>query len=131
MSYTKDPRGYPPAFEELIRAASLRKVVIPCADARDAKRLEGRLHAYFGVLHRAVDKDKSYIELDNISRRVKIKAVESELIAIPRDMEADNGLILAALGAQPLPTGEDAVPVLSPEMAKMFAKVLTTEKIGL
>lgn len=131
MSYTKDPRGYPPAFEALVRAAAIREVRIPCLDAKDAKRMEGRLHAYFGVLHRSVAKDKSYLELDNLSRRVKIKAVGAELVAIPRDMEADNSLILAALG-QPSPMAGDATgAVLSPEMAEMFAKALTTPDSGL
>lgn len=125
MSYTKDPRGYPPAFINLVETAVLREVRIPCASPADAKRLEGRLHAFFGVLHRTAAKDPAYLPLDNMARKVKVKAVESELVAIPRDMEPDNALILAALGAT-LPTKEaDAVP-MSAEMAEMFAKSLTT-----
>lgn len=125
MTYTKDPRGYPPAFTQLVETACLREVRIPCTDARDAKRLEGRLHAYFGVLHRTAAKDPSFIPLDNMARKVKVKAVDSTLVAIPRDMEPDNALILAALGNVP-PTGETSAPSMSPEMAEMFAKALTT-----
>lgn len=125
MTYTKDPRGYPPAFNQLIETAVLREVRIPCADPRDAKRLEGRLHAYFGVLHRTAAKDPSYVTLDNMARKVKIKAVDSTLVAIPRDMEPDNALIMSALGASP-PTGETSAPSMSPEMAEMFAKALTS-----
>lgn len=124
MSYTKDPRGYPPAFINLVETAVLREVRIPCASPADAKRLEGRLHAFFGVLHRTSVKDPSYLPLDNMARKVKIKAVESALVAIPRDMEPDNALILAALGAS-LPMKEAGDAPMSAEMAELFAKSLT------
>lgn len=130
MTYTKDPRGYPPAFISLVEAACLREVRIPCADARDAKRLEGRLHAFFGVLHRTVAKDPSLLPLDNMARRVKVKAVDSVLVAIPRDLEPDNALILAALSNTPTQTGEALAP-MSAEMAEMFAQSLTTGPNGL
>ena len=125
MSYTKDPRGYPPAFTNLIEAAHVREVRIPCASPADAKRMEGRLHAFFGVLHRTAAKDPSYLPLDNMARKVKIKAVESTLVAIPRDMEPDNALILAALGQTPT-VGDASTPAMSAEMAEMFAKSLTS-----
>lgn len=124
MSYTKDPRGYPPAFINLVETAVLREVRIPCASPADAKRLEGRLHAFFGVLHRTAAKDPSYLPLDNMARKVKIKAVESTLVAIPRDMEPDNALILAALGTS-LPMKEAGDAPMSAEMAELFAKSLT------
>jgi hypothetical protein len=128
MSYTKDWRAYPPAFVTLIEAAHLREVRVPCADSRDAKRLEGRLHAFFGVLHRSADKSGAEPEiktLDNIARQIKIKAVGLELVAIPRDMEQDNQLILAALGSPPPQQSADLAS-MSPEMREMFAKTLTT-----
>lgn len=124
MSYTKDPRGYPPAFINLVETAVLREVRIPCASPADAKRLEGRIHAFFGVLHRTAAKDQSYLPLDNMARKVKIKAVESTLVAIPRDMEPDNALILAALGTS-LPMKEAGDAPMSAEMAELFAKSLT------
>jgi hypothetical protein len=126
MSYTKDPRGYPPAFINLIEAAHVREVHIPCASPADAKRMEGRLHAFFGVLHRTVLKDPSYLTLDNMARKVKIKAVDSTLVAIPRDMEPDNALILAALGQSPTVAVSSEAP-MSAEMAKMFAESLTSQ----
>ncbi len=125
MSYTKDPRGYPPAFVNLVETAVLREVRIPCSTPADAKRLEGRLHAFFGVLHRTAAKDPSYLPLDNMARKVKVKAVNSTLVAIPRDMEPDNALILAALG-QSAPAGESSSAPMSAEMAEMFSKSLTT-----
>lgn len=125
MTYTKDPRGYPPAFTNLIEAACLREVRIPCESPAAAKSLEGRLHAFFGVLHRSAARDPEYLPLDNMARKVKVKAVESELVAIPRDLEPVNALILAALGNQP-PAKEADIPVMSAEMAEMFAKSLTT-----
>jgi hypothetical protein len=124
VSYTKDPRGYPPAFRSLIEAAHLREVRIPCANPADAKRLEGRLHAYFGVLHRTAAKDHEYLPLDNMARQIKIKAVDSTLVAIPRDLEPDNAMILAALGSQP-PMPHAGEAPMSAEMAEMFHKSLT------
>lgn len=123
MSYTRDHRSYPPAFITLIESACVRRVEIPCVDAKDAKRLEGRLHAFVGVLHKAVIKHPEIMELDAMSRRVKIKAEGSALVALPRDLEADNQLILGALG-QPSHAAEP-VP-MSAEMREMFAKGLTS-----
>lgn len=130
MSYTKDPRGYPPAFEALIKTAHLREVRIPCASPADAKRLEGRIHAYFGVLHRTCLKDPSYLPLDNMCRQIKIKAVDSELVAIPRDLEPDNALIFAALGQSGAMPEAGPAP-MSAEMAEMFAQSLTSPTNGL
>lgn len=124
MTYTRDPRGYPPAFTNLVEAACLREVRIPCASFKEAKALEGRLHAFFGVLHRAAAKDPEYLTLDNMARKVKVKAVEHELVAIPRDLEPVNALILAALGNQS-PADSAGVAPMSAEMAEMFAKSLT------
>jgi hypothetical protein len=130
MTYTRDPRGYPPAFIELVHAACLREVRIPCADEQDAKRLEGRLHAFFGTLHKAAAREPEYLALDNSCRRVKVKAVGRYLVAIPRDLEPDNMLIMAALDtAQPTPASGDVS--MSPEMAKLFAQALTTPETGL
>lgn len=122
MSYPKDPRGYPPAFIALVETAALREVRIPMSSPTEAKRMEGRLHAFFGALHRAVVKDPSYIPVDNLSRQIRIKAVGSELVATPRDLEPDNALILAAIAG----TSTQASDVsMSAEMAEMFAKTLT------
>lgn len=123
MTYTRDHRSYPPAFITLIETASVRPVHIPCADAKDAKRLEGRLHAFIGVLHKAAIKDTEIRDLDAMSRRVKIKAEGSTLVAIPRDLEPDNQLILGALGA---PVKEDESVPMSAELREMFDKGLTT-----
>jgi hypothetical protein len=126
MSYTKDWRAYPPAFTSLVEAAALKEVRIPCKDHADAKRLEGRLHAFFGVLHRGAARpspDEGLRELDNLSRQVKVKAIGNDLVAMPRDMEADNVNILAALGQTPTDAKPEDVP-MSAEMVKMFAKGL-------
>lgn len=123
MSYTRDHRSYPPAFIKLIETAAVREVRIPCVDLKDAKRLEGRLHAFVGVLHKAALKDPEIVALDACSRRVQIKAIGSELVAIPRDLEPDNQLILASLGT---PGEKPADVPMSAEMREMFAKGLTT-----
>lgn len=123
MTYTRDHRSYPPAFIALIEAASVRPVSVPCVDAKDAKRLEGRLHAFVGVLHKAALKDAEIRDLDAMSRRVKIKAIGSTLEAIPRDLEPDNQLILGALGLAP--KEDESIP-MSAEMREMFSKGLTT-----
>ena len=125
MSYTKDYRAYPPAFLTLLEAASIREVTIPCADEKDAKRLEGRLHAFFGVLHRSAKSDPAVIPLDNLCRQIKVKASGSSLVAMPRDMEQDNRLILTALGVPSIVAEAGGAP-MSPEMREMFAKGLTT-----
>jgi len=125
MTHTKDPRGYPSAFATLVEAAHIREVRIPCDTPLDAKRLEGRLHAYFGVLHRTAERDPTYLVLDNMARKVKVKAVGNVLVAIPRDLEPVNAQILAALGQSPA-GGDASSPPMSAEMAEMFAKSLTT-----
>jgi hypothetical protein len=127
MSYTKDYRAYPPAFITLIETAHLREVRVPCASEKDAKRLEGRLHAFFGVLHRNAAANPEIIPLDNLCRQIKVKAVGTELVAIPRDMEQDNILVLAALGSSPGTIGAGEIP-MSPEMRELFAKGLTPTK---
>lgn len=123
MTYSRDWRSYPPAFVSLIEAASLREVIIPCASERDAKRLEGKLHAFFGVLHRGVEKRPETLSIDNLSRRVQIKAVGSNLLARPRDLEPDNALILAALAQAGTPELDNInVP---PEIMKLMVQPLT------
>ena len=130
MSYTKDYRAYPPAFITLVETAALREVRIPCTSPADAKRLEGRLHAFFGVLHRSAAKDPELVSIDNLARQVKIKAVESELVAIPRDLEGDNKLILGALGS-PTGTARASEAPMSPEMRELFVKTLTPQNNAL
>ena len=121
MSYSKDWRSFPPAFADLIEAGSTRQILVPCADAKDAKRLEGKLHAYFGVLHRSAVKNPEAIPLDNLSRRVRIKAVGAELLVGPRDSEPDNLRILAALGKEHTPDGvpmsADMQALISPDVS--------------
>lgn len=126
MSYTKDWRAYPPAFTSLVEAAATREVRIPMGDYKSAKRLEGRLHAFFGVLHREgarLGSDEQVKTLDNLSRQVKIKAVDCDLVAMPRDMEADNKIILAALGQAAVGQSVSEVP-MSTEMRELFGKGL-------
>jgi len=128
MTYARDWRSYPPSFNALIERAALQEVRIPCKDAKDAKRLEGKLHAYFGVLHKSVIKDLELIPLDNLSRRVRVKAEGDVLVAMPRDQEPDNELILRAL-AQTSSSATDKGDVpMSPVMRELFAKTLTTDK---
>jgi|GEM_PF-4912601 len=123
MTYSRDWRSYPPAFVSLIEAASLREVTIPCASERDAKRLEGKLHAFFGVLHRGVGKHPETLSIDNLSRKVQIKAVGSNLLARPRDLEPDNALILVALAQAGAPELDNiSVP---PEIMKLMVQTLT------
>lgn len=130
MTYAQDWRSFPPAFTELIEAAAVRKVEIPCVDAKKAKSLESKLHAFFGVLHRAAAKDPSVVPLDNLSRKVQIKAKGSVLVCIPRDQEPDNLLILDALrGANGTSASDLAGVEVSPEMKKYFEGVLTNENL--
>lgn len=132
MPYTKDWRAYPPAFVQLIEAAALRRVEIPCEDAKKAKSLEAKLHAFFGVLHRSAARDPAVLPLDNLSRRVMIKAKGNILVAIPRDQEPDNLLILSALaGANGTTSGDLAGVEVSPEMKELFAKSLTNANIDI
>lgn len=126
MTYTRDPRSYPPAFITLMQVGSVRRVEIPCADQKDAKRLEGRIHAFVGVLHKSGVKDPEMKILSDQARRVQIKAVNGVLVALPRDLEPDNQLILSALGRAPSSgAGDESVP-MSAEMREMFNKGLTT-----
>ena len=125
MTYAKDWRSYPPMFVNLIEQASLRTVEIPCADEKDAKRLEGKLHAFFGALHRNALKDKELVPLDNSSRRVRVKAQGSILFAGPRDTEPDNQLIAQALGLSPATNNAGEVP-MSAELRELMAQSLTS-----
>lgn len=128
MTYPRDWRSFPPAFVSLIEQAAVRRVEVPCMSDKDAKRLEGRLHAFLGSLHRAAAKDKECIPLDNLARKVKVKAEGAILAASPRDTEPDNLLILQALGAGQ--TQAEEVP-MSAEMRKMFDQGLTSGETGL
>ena len=132
MTYAKDWRSYPPEFSNLVRTAALRKVEIPCADARAAKALEGRLHAFCGTLHRQALKDLTIVELDNLARRVQFKAKAGVLICLPRDLEPDNLLIKNALkDLPPDPLGDMSGIEISPEMREMLRQRLTNQKPGL
>lgn len=130
MSHAKDWRSFPPAFVRLLREASVREVRITLPDAKEAKRMEGKLHAFVGLLHRAEARakdDAELTELDNLSRRVQIKAKANVLVCVPRELEPDNLLVEAALdaalGVMPAPT-LDGVK-MSSEMQEMFNKTLT------
>ena len=54
MSYSKDWRSYPPSFKQLIEAAALRRVVVPCGTPEKARSMKNRLHSFFGVLRRGL-----------------------------------------------------------------------------
>ena len=123
MSYSKDWRAYPPAFEELVRRAAVGRVEISFPDPAAALRIVNKLHAYFGVLHRSALKQLELAELDALSRRVQIKAIGASLVAIPRDLDPDNLAILKGLEA--LPSAPLADVPMSTEMREMFAKSLT------
>lgn len=128
MTYPRDWRSFPPAFIALVEQSAVRRIEVPCDSDKDAKRLEGRLHAFFGALHRAAIKDKECIPLDNMARKVKVKAEGAILAASPRDTEPDNLRILQVLsGTQ---TQAEEVP-MSAEMREMFTQRLTPGQTAL
>lgn len=133
MTYSKDWRAYPPSFTPLVERAVMEEVSIPCENERDARRLMGKLHAFFGVLHRNSKDDPGLIPLDNMCRKVQVK-IQVDLssvwfvVARPRDQEEDNLRILQALGQTANPANlADGVP-MSAAMREMFAKAVDNGK---
>lgn len=133
MTAPRDWRSYPPSFATLVEEASLRPIRIQCGTEGKAKSLVGRLQQFVGVLHKNASLDKELLPLDAKARRVKITFSGTELVAIPRDLEEDNLLILRGLGQAPLETkgAEGGETVMSPEMRKMFDEALTNPPTGL
>ena len=129
MTRPVDYRSYPPAFITLIERASVASVEIECCSEGKAKSLQGRLHQFIGVLHRNAAADKNLLQLDSMSRRVKIMTSGTKLLAIPRDEEEDNLIVLKGLlSNSSTPSPELTTGNMSPEMAEMFAQALTTDK---
>jgi hypothetical protein len=103
MPKSKNYQSYPEAFRDLVRAAAIKPIRIPCDSVKAAEKLRGYVYGFFAALKVAAhDKDtpEEIRLLYNQSTKVKVTFEDSELVAMPRDMDPIALQIAAALREQ-------------------------------
>lgn len=81
---------YPEAFHDFLRVAVTKRVEIPLDSETEAKRLLGRLYAFFGALSieaKLPNGDPEARVLRHLSFKVKLHVEGSTLVGYPADEE--------------------------------------------
>lgn len=103
MGRSKNWMSYPDTFVDLVNTACVQSIVIPCADEKAAKSLQGYIYGFFSALQKEANKpngDEKARELRRMSCKIKLHRDGAVLTAMPRDMDSVAQSVADALRTQ-------------------------------